>query len=56
MADSLDPLDAELENPKAIRAIMERYAVDEVTAHEMWYLFIETVAGLRDRAKAKGNV
>jgi hypothetical protein len=56
MAEPLDPLDAELENTKAINAIMERYTVDDTTAREMWYLFIETVAKLRDRAKAKGNV
>ncbi len=56
MSDPVDPLDAELGNPKAIRAIMERYGVDEATANEMWDLFIQTVAGLRDRAKAKGNV
>ncbi len=56
MTDILDPLDAERDNPNAIKALMERYQVDEVTAQEMWSLFIDTVRSLRDRAKAKGNV
>lgn len=55
MDGPLDPLDAERENPKAITAMSERYRVDEATATEMWHLFIETVVGLRDRAKGKGN-
>lgn len=56
MAEPEDPLLAELNNPKAIKAMRERYGVDEETATEMWHLFINTAAGLRDRAKARGNV
>lgn len=50
-----DPLDAERDNPKAVRAIMERYGVDEATANEMWNRFIDTAAKLRERVEAQGK-
>jgi len=51
-----DPLDGERNNPKAVKAIQQRFDVDEATARDMWHRFIDTVAKLRERAKATGRV
>ena len=50
-----DPLEAERDNPRAIRAMMERHGVDEATATEMWHLVVDTVAQVRDRVAARGD-
>lgn len=53
--DMEDPLNAERRNPTAIKAIIERYGVDEATATDMWNRFIDTTAKLRERAEAQGK-
>ncbi|HKP86150.1 MAG TPA: hypothetical protein VJZ26_08640 [Blastocatellia bacterium] len=46
--DILAELDGKKENPDVIRAIMERYRVDEKTAREIWHDIVDTVKGLHE--------
>lgn len=46
-------LDAELDNPEAVTALMALYNVDEATAKELWKKFIDTVKKTKARAEEK---
>jgi hypothetical protein len=43
----VDPLDAELNNPEAIRCMRDLYDIDEAMATELWHRFIGTVKKMR---------
>jgi hypothetical protein len=46
-------LDAELDDPRAISAIMELYNVDEDAAKEVWAKFVSTVRKLKKTVEDK---
>lgn len=49
-------LEAEVDNRKAITALMQRYDIDEATAKELWEKFIERVKELKSVAEEKKDL
>ncbi len=45
--DEQDPLDAQKNNPEAIKLIRQLYDVDDEVATDLWGHFIETVKKMR---------